>query len=129
MLFADAWLLYKACRGDKLKIGPKDFFLNLADDLVDVDIGKGTRKRTRGTKRRLEQEHDSLNTLVMQAKTAKKRKGKSHCKQSRCVMCGRHTTRVCKWCLVIGNGKETAVCNAEKGRYCLSMHVKTCHEI
>ena len=73
MLFTDAWLLYKACWGDKLKINPKKYFLALADELIDFEIDEGT-TTTCNTKKRMNHKTVSLNTCVLQCKTSKKRK-------------------------------------------------------
>ena len=51
MLFTDAYLLYKGCRGVNAKLSPKLFFAQLADCLIDISIPNSQGKLTRGQKR------------------------------------------------------------------------------
>ena len=66
----------------------------------------------------------------MQDKTSKRKKrNKRQCMQSRCAVCGDHTTYICKWCKAVGATKGTAICNANNGKDCLLKHFQKSHEI
>ena len=71
MLFIDAFLLYKLCHDKKCKLNSCQYFLLLADELINIDIGKGT-KNTRSKKQKATNEIVQLNTCAIQAPTKKR---------------------------------------------------------
>ena len=107
MIFVDAYLLYKACCGERAKENPKMFFEKLAAELIDFSMAdEGT--KTRGKKRKKSEMDRRLNNTIQHERSKRKRPGTSHAKQGRCVHCRSHTTLVCSRCSLINelNGKE-----------------------
>ena len=134
MMFVDAYLLYKAFRGDNAKkYPPREFFEQLACNMIDMNTRrvtfKGTPKTQSGilthkeeTLRRL------LNSIVQRKTSVKKSKNTQHSKQGHCIECGTHTVHICAHCsdLIQGN-REIFICKETNKKPCWRLHLQHVH--
>ena len=128
MMCVDAYLLYKACCGQRAKMNPKQFFEKLAEELIDFGNNtEGTKTRSsRGTKR---ERAMAMNEGVAHRRTSRKKPRTNNSKQGRCKTCNSHTTFICSRCTATHpKNKDVYVCKSKSGE-CWAQHLRCAHNL
>ena len=125
MIFTDAWLLFKACRGAHCDMNPRQFFEQLANELIDTQVHEGM--KTRAFFIFENKVRNAYQKKVKLQATKLKRKGTEYAAQRKCFHCRAHTTTVCSRCSADPQGKEVFVCGKKKHASCWEFHLQTMH--
>ena len=104
MLFTDAYLLYKACRGPKADLSSRLFFAKLLEALIDIDQIEG--KLTRSKQKHKIDNIYAAGALALEEKTTLKRGKTNNSKQGRCAVCNLFTTMTCSQCTAFLQPKQ-----------------------
>ena len=133
MLFTDAWLLYRAARGDRLDITASAFFEMMAADMIDPDEGVTTRlaaatpRDTPRAKAEAKKKQKRQPDHYIHRPTKRRRHGKpNQLKQNNCVECKKSRTYVCHLCS-LNSKNEIFVCKPMPNRNCWAAHLKSHH--
>ena len=127
MIFVDAFLLYKACCGQKAKLNPKEYFEKLAAELIDLQIDGIEGTTTRGGKRKRRDRPAQRNEGILHRRTTRKKHKTQHSKQGRCVVCKSHTTFVCSRCSNLNKKDDNVYVCKKDNRACWWSHVSCEH--
>ena len=126
MTFTDAWLLYKAARGEALDLNANKFFEKLAEEMIDVNFD--TRSQTRRAAALSRELMSNVDVQEVQRPTKKRRTGKpSQLKQNNCAICNLSCTYVCHCCSQ-DQDNEVFVCRPKSGRKCWQQHLRDVHK-
>ena len=128
MLFTDAYLLYKACRGSKADLSPRLFFSLLSDRLIDLRVENSEGKLTRGTNKRTYNTFMADKAFRMESRTSHTQPGTSFAKQGRCTTCKAWTTHICLDCTVTKQGKQQWMCKSKDSLNCWKKHIDEIHK-
>ena len=133
MIVVNSWLLYKGSMGGRQKISQSEFYLRLADGLIDNNYDSA---RTR-QKNKVCEENDANSlvdgTGIHLQPTNKRRKNTDESisnaeMQQRCKFCHKKTKYTCSEC---GKGGliEIFLCHSESSRRCFEEHLAACHRL
>ena len=129
MCVVDAWLCFK----NTVKTGmtQEDFYMTLAEELIDNDIDSIRLRRRRGGGEDGESSRvvgndgrpkDSDGIHVTHIAKNMSGKNKNHTIQLRCKICSKKTTNQCSQC-----DPSFAVCSSRTGRDCFRQHYEQTH--
>jgi hypothetical protein len=131
MCIVDSWLVYKGCRGTRLEKTQAEFYIALAEELIDNDYdGRIGRRRKLAP-------HDSgaMDEGVPRSgiglhltPTKRLRKGSNAKLQGKCRVCGSKTSHVCSLCRQENPiAKEPWVCHTKTGASYFAQHMASEH--
>ena len=125
MMFTDAHLLFKACRGHHCDMSPRDIFEQLATELIDIRVEEGMKTCCYFTT--MKSTLDAFAEPPKQLTTTKRKPGTNHASQRKCSVCKKHTTTVCSRCIATPQNDEVFVCGVKKNKKCWVEHLHTVH--
>ena len=127
MLFTDAYLLYKACRGPRADLSSRLFFAKLAEALINLEIEDFEGKLTRSKKKRNIESVYNAGALALEETTSLKKSKTNNSKQGRCSVCRAHTVTVCSLCTTLSQTKQIWMCRVNKNPDCWKQHMHKFH--
>jgi len=137
MCVVDSWLLYCGARGANAALTQRQFYEDLAAQLIDNTFDTiGVRARATPSSAQVEEVGSSLRYSVgiHLTPTGKRRSGASvgdgdHRAQRNCRVCKRHkSSQVCSGCRGGFDG-DMFLCGPKTGRSCFEAHLRTVHEL
>ena len=127
MLFTDAYLLYKACRGPRADLSSRLFFAKLADALINLDVKDIKGKLTCLRKKRGLDDIYASGALLLEETTSLKKAKTNNSKQGRCSVCRNYTVTTCSQCTALLQTKQTWMCKVHKSPDCWKQHIHKFH--
>jgi len=121
MIIVDSWLLYKGLQGNREKMGQREFYEQLAEELIK-------QSRNLNSIRDFDSELSNRNgkrvaTGIHLIRTSRKRRGSTGTVQLTCRICRRRTSHFCSDCT-----QGVWICHAETGQNCFDTHLKSIHD-